>query len=173
MPIVKLGDKEPKVGRNVFISDTAYVIGDVTLGDYVNIWPYAVIRGDEERITVGRYTNVQDHVVIHADRGYPANIGEGVSIGHRAIIHGAEIGDYVLVGMGSIVMNGAVVGEYSIVGAGAVVTEGMRIPPRSVAVGVPARIIKQVDDRLIEAIRRNYEAYLKLASTYMSLGVRI
>lgn len=166
MPIVEFNGKRPRLGNGVFVANTAYIIGDVELGDGVNVWPYAVVRGDEDRVVVGRYTNLQDHVVIHTDRGIETRIGEGVTVGHRAIIHGAEVRDYVLVGMGAIILNRAVIGEYSIIGAGAVVTEGTRIPPRSVAVGVPARVIRSVTDEDIEYILRNYKVYLELARSY-------
>ena len=166
MPIISFNGKVPKIGKGVFIASTAYVIGDVNVGDDASIWPYAVVRGDEDSISIGRFSNLQDHVVVHTDRGIKTIIGEGVTIGHRAIIHGARVGDYVLVGMGAILLNNAEVGEYSIIGAGAVVTEGTRIPPRSVAVGVPARVIRSVTDDDVRRIIENYKAYLELAKLY-------
>ena len=166
MPIISFNGKVPKIGKGVFIASTAYVIGDVDVGDDVSIWPYAVVRGDEDSISIGRFSNLQDHVVVHTDSGIKTIIGEGVTIGHRAIIHGARVGDYVLVGMGAILLNNAEVGEYSIIGAGAVVTEGTRIPPRSVAVGVPARVIRSVTDDDVRRIIENYKAYLELAKLY-------
>ncbi|WP_291765425.1 gamma carbonic anhydrase family protein [Caldivirga sp. UBA161] len=166
MPIISFNGKVPRIGRGVFIANTAYVIGDVDVGDEVSLWPYAVVRGDEDSISIGRFSNLQDHVVVHTDRGIRTVIGEGVTIGHRAIVHGARINDYVLVGMGAILLNNAEVGEYSIIGAGAVVTEGTRIPPRSVAVGVPARVIRSVTDDDVRRIIDNYKAYLELAKLY-------
>ncbi|MCG2863537.1 MAG: gamma carbonic anhydrase family protein [Vulcanisaeta sp.] len=173
MPVISLGNKVPRIGRGVFIASTAYVIGDVTIGDNVSIWPFAVIRGDEDSVFIDRDSNVQDGVVIHTDVGFPVRIGRGVTIGHRAIVHGATIEDEVIIGMGAIVLNGAVIGSGSIIGAGAVVTPGTRIPPNSVAVGVPARVIRQATDEDIKYIRDNYMAYLRLARLYMDNNVNL
>jgi carbonic anhydrase/acetyltransferase-like protein (isoleucine patch superfamily) len=166
MPIVSFNGKSPRLGRGVFIASTAYVIGDVDVGDEVSLWPYAVVRGDEDHISIGRFSNLQDHAVVHTDRGIETVIGEGVTVGHRAIIHGARVGNYVLIGMGAILLNNSEVGDYSIIGAGAVVTEGTRIPPRSIAVGVPARVIRSVTDDDVKKIIENYKAYLELAKAY-------
>ena len=173
MPIIRVGDKVPKIGRNVFIASTAYVIGDVTIGDNVSIWPHAVIRGDEDSIVIGDDSNVQDGAVIHTDAGFPARIGRGVTIGHRAIIHGATVEDEVIIGMGAIVLNGAVIGSGSIIGAGAVITQGTKVPPNSIVVGVPAKVIRQATDADREYIRNNYLAYLRLARMYMDNGVNL
>ncbi|WP_069807050.1 gamma carbonic anhydrase family protein [Vulcanisaeta thermophila] len=173
MPIVRLGNKTPRIGKNVFIASTAYVIGDVTIGDNVSIWPYAVIRGDEDSVEVGENSNVQDGVVIHTDAGYPVRIGRGVTIGHRAIVHGATVEDEVIVGMGAIILNGAVIGRGSIVGAGSVVTQGTKVPPGSVVVGVPAKVVRQATQEDLEYIRRNYMAYLNLARLYMDNGANL
>ncbi|WP_054854034.1 gamma carbonic anhydrase family protein [Vulcanisaeta distributa] len=175
MPIVRVGgDKVPRIGRNVFIASTAYVIGgDVVIGgDNVSIWPHAVIRGgDEDSIVIGDSSNIQDGAVIHTDVGFPARIGRGVTIGHRAIVHGATVEDEVIIGMGAIVLNGAVIGSGSIVGgAGAVVTQGTKVPPNSIVVGVPAKVIRQATDADREYIRNNYQAYLRLARMYMDNG---
>ena len=173
MPIVRIGDKAPRIGRNVFIASTAYVIGDVMIGDNVNVWPHAVIRGDEDSIVIGDDSNVQDGAVIHTDPGFPVKIGRGVTIAHRAIIHGATVEDEVIIGIGAIVLNGAVIGSGSIVGAGAVVTPGTKVPPNSVVVGVPAKVIRQATDADREYIRNNYLAYLRLARMYMDNGVNL
>ncbi|WP_054841984.1 gamma carbonic anhydrase family protein [Vulcanisaeta distributa] len=172
MPIVRVGNKVPRIGRNVFIASTAYVIGgDVVIGDNVSIWPHAVIRGgDEDSIVIGDNSNIQDGAVIHTDAGFPARIGRGVTIGHRAIVHGATVEDEVIIGMGAIVLNGAVIGSGSIVGAGAVVTQGTKVPPNSIVVGVPAKVIRQATDADREYIRNNYQAYLRLARMYMDNG---
>ena len=173
MPIIRLGVKVPRIGRNVLIASTAYVIGDVVIGDNVSIWPHAVIRGDEDSIVIGDDSNIQDGAVIHTDMGFPARIGHGVTIGHRAIVHGATVEDEVIIGMGAIVLNGAVISSGSIVGAGAIVTQGTRVPPNSVVVGVPAKVIRQVTDEDREYIRNNYLAYLRLAKMYMDNGVSL
>lgn len=127
-----------------WIHETAVVLGDVTLGDDVSVWPTAVLRGDVERIVIGARTNVQDGAVIHCDPGIPALIGEDCVIGHRAVVHGCTLENGVLVGMGAVVLNRAHVGQGSIIGAGAVVKEGMRIPPGSLVVGVPGKLVRQL-----------------------------
>jgi Carbonic anhydrases/acetyltransferases, isoleucine patch superfamily len=171
MPVISLGNKVPRIGRGVFIASTAYVIGDVTIGDNVSLWPFVVVRGDEDSVFIEKDSNVQDGTVIHTDAGFPVRIGRGVTIGHRAIVHGATIEDEVIVGMGAIILNGAVVGSGSIIGAGAVVTQGTRIPPNSIAVGVPAKVIRQATEEDREYIRNNYIAYLRLVKLYTDNGV--
>ncbi|MGC8542648.1 MAG: gamma carbonic anhydrase family protein [Vulcanisaeta sp.] len=170
MPIIRVGDKVPKLGKNVLVASTAYIIGDVTIGDNVSVWPYAVIRGDEDKVVIGDNTSIQDGVVIHMDPGFPVTIGRNVTVGHRAIVHGAVVEDNVVIGMGAILLNGAVVGSNSIVGAGAVVTQGMKIPPNSVVVGVPARVIRQVTDSDREYIEHDYKSYLRLMKLYLENG---
>src|SRR5215212_7838776 len=131
----------PAEGR-YWIAPTATVIGKVTIGEGVGVWFGVVIRGDQERITIGRDTNIQEHCVLHTDTGFPCTIGVGVTVGHRAIIHGCTIGSNVLVGMGSIVINGARVGDDSIIGAGALITEGKDFPAGSLILGVPAKVVR-------------------------------
>ena len=128
-----------------YVADTATVTAKVTLGEDANIWYGVMIRGDDAPITIGARTNVQDNAVVHVDPGAPNVIGCDVTIGHSAIVHGVEVGDYVLVGMGAILLGGSKVGEGAIIGAGAVVLENQEIPPYAVAVGSPARIVKQLD----------------------------
>jgi len=122
-------------------------------------------------VFIDKDSNVQDGTVIHTDAGFPVRIGRGVTIGHRAIVHGATIEDEVIVGMGAIILNGAVVGSGSIIGAGAVVTQGTRIPPNSIAVGVPAKVIRQATEEDREYIRNEYIAYLRLVKLYTDNGV--
>ncbi|GGP21802.1 acetyltransferase [Thermocladium modestius] len=153
----------------MLIPSSAYVIGDVEIGDNVSLWPFVVIRGDEDRIVIGDNSNIQDLTVIHTDKGIVTQIGSGVTIGHRAIVHGAKVGNNVLIGMGAILLNNSVIGDYSIIGAGAVVTEGMVIPPYSIAVGVPAKVIKTVDEESKLRIINNYKAYLELAREYVGI----
>ncbi|MEE0435905.1 MAG: gamma carbonic anhydrase family protein [Peptococcaceae bacterium] len=139
------------------------VTGDVQLAEDVNIWHYAVVRADEDRITIGARTNVQDGAVLHVDEGDPLTIGAGVTIGHRAIVHGCTIGDDVLVGMGAIIMNGAKIGAGSIIAAGAVVTGGAEIPPNSLVVGVPGKVRGAVRAEQLADSRDNAERYVHLA----------
>ncbi len=149
-----------------FIHPLAFVCGTVSLGANVSIWPYVVVRGDTERIEIGDASNVQDGSVIHADHGFPTRIGRRVGIGHRAIIHGSAIADECLIGMGAILLNGTDVGTGSIVAAGAVCREGMRIPPNSLVVGVPGRVIRETTDAERGRIAATVDAYLELQTRH-------
>lgn len=149
-----------------FIHADAVVLGNVTLADGVSVWPTAVLRGDSDRITVGPDTNIQDGAVLHADDHVPCTLGARVTVGHRAIVHGATIEDDCLIGMGAIVLNHAVIGRGSLVAAGALISEGMIVPPGSVAIGIPARVIKQVDDDMRARIAKGVGAYLALAERH-------
>ncbi len=142
------------------------MLGDVTLGARASVWYGAVLRGDTDRIVIGEATNVQDGSVVHVDRGQPAVIGARVGVGHRAVVHGCTVEDECLIGMGSVVLNGAVVGTGSVVAAGAVVPEGMRIAPGSLVVGVPARVVRPVDDALRQRIRDTWEHYVAEAERH-------
>jgi carbonic anhydrase/acetyltransferase-like protein (isoleucine patch superfamily) len=154
------------IDSSVFIHPLAAVIGDVTLGARVSVWPTAVIRADCAPISIGADTNVQDGAVLHVDVGYPMVIGARVSIGHRAILHGATVEDDCLIAMGAILLNGVVVGAGSLVGAGAVCREGMRIPPRSVVLGVPARVARDATSDITARIRSTMESYLSFQEEY-------
>lgn len=143
------------------------VEGDVAIGEEVNIWHYAVVRADEDRITIGDRTNVQDGAVLHMDEGWPLAIGSGVTIGHRAVVHGCTIEDDVLVGMGAIVMNGAHVGAGSIIAAGAVITSGSEIPPDSLVMGVPAKVRGSVRPEQRAATAANAVRYVALAEKHL------
>lgn len=147
------------VDSSVFIAGNAVVLGDVTLAARASVWFGAVVRGDAERICVGRETNIQDLCVLHADPGFPCLIGSQVTVGHAAIVHGAEVEDGVMIGMRSVVMNGARIGAGSIIGAGAIVPEGKQIPPGSVVLGVPGRIAREAtaeDSSRIQAAALHY-----------------
>src|SRR3954467_14272876 len=152
----------PRIDPTAFVHAAAIVLGDVTLGARVSVWPTAVIRGDSDTITIGEDSNVQDGTVIHVDDGVPATIGKRVAIGHRAIVHGATVDDDCLIAMGAILLNGVHVGTGSIVAAGAVCREGMQIPPNSLVVGVPARVIRETTSAERDRIRKTVEAYLEL-----------
>lgn len=134
----------PALGQRCYVSDSAAVIGDVTLGDDCSVWFGASIRGDSGKITVGSGTNIQDNATVHCSDGGGVTIGRQVSIGHNAVVHGAVLEDEVLVGMGSVVLDNAVIGKGSIVAAGAVVTGGTVIPPRSLVMGIPGRVVRSV-----------------------------
>jgi carbonic anhydrase/acetyltransferase-like protein (isoleucine patch superfamily) len=152
----------PSISESTYVHPSAVVIGDVTLGERVSVWPAAVIRGDTDRVEIGDESNVQDGTVIHVDHGVPTVIGKRVGIGHRAIVHGATVRDDVLIGMGAVVLNRAVIGSGSIIGAGSVITEGMEVPPNSLVVGVPGRVIRETTIAERERIASTVRSYLGL-----------
>src|SRR5512146_1112544 len=140
----------PRIHPTAFVHELAVVLGDVTLGPRVSVWPTAVLRGDSSSIVIGADSNIQDGTIVHVDDGYPTTIGERVAVGHRAIIHGATVESDSLIAMGAILLNGVRVGSGSIVGAGAVCPEGMQIPPNSLVLGVPARVVKETTPAMRE-----------------------
>lgn len=152
----------PIIDPTAFIHPAAHVIGDVTLGPRASVWPTAVLRGDTDRIVVGEETNVQDGTIVHVDAGVPCTIGARVGIGHRAIVHGATIEDDCLIGMGAILLNRVVVGTGSIIGAGALCPEGMQVPPHSLVLGIPGRVVRQVKPEERERIARTVASYVEL-----------
>jgi len=134
--------QSPRLGRGVYIAKGAVVIGDVTLGDHSSVWYGAVVRGDINRIEIGEGTNIQDNAVVHLADDYPALLGRYVTVGHSAIVHACTVEDEVLIGMGATILDGAVIGAQSIVGANALVTQGTRIPPGSLVLGAPAKVVR-------------------------------
>src|SRR5437764_13484198 len=136
--------KKPIIGRNVYLARGAVVVGDVTLGDHSSVWYNAVLRGDINRIVVGHHTNIQDNAVVHVADDYPCLVGNYVTVGHSAIVHACTVGDECLVGMGAIILDGAVIGEQSLIGANALVKQGMKVPPGSLVLGSPAKIVKEL-----------------------------
>ncbi len=151
------------IDSTAFLAPGAVVLGDVTLGKETSVWYNAVLRADMAPITVGDHTNIQDLSVIHVDEGFPCTLGARVGVGHRAILHGCTVEDDCLVGMGSILLNGVRLGSGSVIGAGAVVPEGMEIPPASLVLGVPARIVRSVDGSLARRIELTWRHYVELA----------
>lgn len=162
MTIYRIGDRVPVLPAegSFWVALGAHLAGDVTVGEDVGIWFGAVIRGDNEPIRIGARTNVQDNAVLHSDWGAPLTIGIGCTIGHAAIIHGCTIGDNVLVGMGATVLNRAVIGDNSLVGANALVTEGKQFPPRSLIVGAPAKVVRELTDDEVAGLRRSADDYV-------------
>jgi carbonic anhydrase/acetyltransferase-like protein (isoleucine patch superfamily) len=150
----------------MFIHPLAFVCGDVTLRERSSVWPYAVIRGDTERIEVGEDSNIQDGTIVHADKGFPTIIGDRVGVGHRAIIHGAIVEPDSLIGMGAILLNGVRVGSGSIIAAGAICKEGMQIPPNSMVMGVPGKVVRQTTVVERERIRATIDSYVRLQSEH-------
>lgn len=147
------------VGKNCFIAKSAVLLGDVKIGDNVAIFDHTVLRGDMNIITVGNNSNIQDNVTIHTDVNNPAVIGDSVSIGHNAIVHGATLGDEIIIGMGAIVMNGSVISRGSVIAAGSVVTQNMNVPENSLVAGVPGKIKRSGDPGLREYAQLNAQSY--------------
>jgi carbonic anhydrase/acetyltransferase-like protein (isoleucine patch superfamily) len=169
MPIIKpVNGKQPQIHDTCYIAENATIVGEVTMGNHCSVWFNAVIRGDVHYIKMGNKVNVQDGAVIHATyQKHPTNIGNNVSIGHNAIVHGCTIHDNVLIGMGSIVMDNCVVESNSIVAAGAVVTQNTRIEAGSIYAGVPAKKVKDISQELLSGeIHRIAENYVKYASWF-------
>ncbi|MGN8151585.1 gamma carbonic anhydrase family protein [Agrobacterium sp. 22094] len=162
MPVYRLGTRVPHLpaADRYWIAPDANVIGSVTLGDDVGIWFGATLRGDNEPMTVGRGTNIQEGVMVHSDPGFPATIGEDCTIGHHAIIHGCTIGNNTLIGMGATILNGAKIGKNCLVGANALVTEGKEFPDNSLIVGSPARVVRTLDEKAAEGIKKSAEKYV-------------
>ncbi len=159
----------PKVGNQVFIEESAQVIGDVVIGDESSIWFHAVVRGDVHYIRIGHRTNVQDLSMLHVTHDtYPLLIGNEVTIGHHVVLHGCTIKDRVLIGMGAIVMDGVTIGEDSLVGAGALVTERSQIPPNSLVVGSPAKVKRSLTPREINWLKESSSNYVKYAQQYLT-----
>ena len=159
--------KENIYDKSIFIAPNATVLGEVEIGNEVSIWFGAVMRGDSDTISIGQRSNVQDNAVLHADPGFPCIIGDDCIIGHSAIVHGAKLSNNVLVGMRATILNGAEIGEYSIIGAGALVTENMKIPPFSLVMGMPAKVIKPISEEQKIKIIKNAEAYVQLSRVYL------
>lgn len=168
MPQYSLDGKSPKALGNgpAFVADDAQIIGDIVLGEDTGIWFGVVLRGDNEQIYIGNATNVQEHVCMHTDMGYPLTIGEGCTIGHRAMLHGCTIGNNSLIGIGAIVLNGAKIGKNSLVGAGALVTENKEFPDNSLIVGAPAKAIRVLDDQAVAGLRESATHYVANAKRF-------
>ncbi|MDE1860537.1 MAG: gamma carbonic anhydrase family protein [Candidatus Micrarchaeota archaeon] len=159
---------KPKINPTAYIEKTAEIIGDVRIGMDSSVWNGAVLRGDMHFIEIGRNSSVQDNAVMHGtENKYPTIVGDNVSIGHGAIVHGCTIGDNCLIGMGSIILEGAVIGDWCIIGAGALVTEGARVPKGSIVLGVPGKVVKKVTKAHKDRITRNWQNYVKLKNSYM------
>ena len=170
MPVYALGPKRPRIHPTAFVAPSATIIGDVTVGPRTSIWPGAVLRGDYGKIRVGAKCSIQDNVMVHCSADSPGVVGDRVTVAHNAIVHACRIGDECLIGAGAIIFDGARVGKHSILGVGTVVLEGRTIPPRSVAVGVPAKVTRRTTDADVRMIRESYRAYVKMAERYRKTG---
>jgi carbonic anhydrase/acetyltransferase-like protein (isoleucine patch superfamily) len=158
-----LGGASPQVADSAWVAPGCYVLGAVYLSEEVSVWYGSVLRGDIEPIRIGSRTNIQDGCILHTDRDNPLIIGEGCTVGHKAVVHGCELGDGVLVGMSATILTGAKVGEGSIIGAGAVVPEGREFPPRSLILGIPAKRIGEVSEEQAARIPFGAEHYVEHA----------
>ena len=159
-------EKPPTVHPSVFVAPGAVVLGDVTLGEESSVWFASVLRGDINSIVIGPRSNIQDGSVVHVDRDFPTTIGEWVTVGHRAIVHGCAVADEVLVGMGATLLDGVEVGARSIIGANALVTQHTKIPPGSLVLGAPAKIRRALDLNEQGGIRKWAERYVELSRVY-------
>jgi carbonic anhydrase/acetyltransferase-like protein (isoleucine patch superfamily) len=167
--VLAYGDRLPDIDATAWVAPGATVIGSVRLAARASVWYGSVLRADTEDISIGTGSNIQDGCVVHADPGFPTTVGSGVSVGHRAVLHGCAIGDDVLIGMGAVVLNGARIGSGSLVAAGAVVLEGTEIPPGSLVAGVPARVRRELSEEERADHVRNADGYADRARTHAEL----
>ena len=158
------------IDERAFIAPNATVVGAVRVEAEASVWFGCVLRGDNEPITIGARTNVQDLTIVHTDEGIPCRLGSDVTVGHRAVLHGATIEDGALIGIGAIVLNGATVGKEALIGAGAVVTEGQVIPPRHLALGVPAKVVRDLTDEEVDHLRAAAAHYVARAEAFRTAG---
>ncbi len=167
-------NNQPEIGKNVYIDESAVIIGDVVIGDDVSVWPTSVIRGDVESIRIGDGTNVQDGSVLHVShagdystQGHPLKIGKGVTIGHHATVHACTVGDYCLIGMGAIILDDAIIENNVILGAGALVPSGKKLESGCLYVGAPARRVRLLKDSEMEFLQYSYKHYMQLKNEYL------
>ncbi|QTP56111.1 gamma carbonic anhydrase family protein [Billgrantia sulfidoxydans] len=161
MAIYQYGEHRPQIEADVYVAETADVIGQVTLKRQASVWYQAVLRGDTDRLEIGERSNIQDGAVLHADPGYPLTVGSDVTVGHQAMLHGCTVGDGSLIGIQAVILNGAVIGKNSLVAAGAVVKEGENFPDNSLIVGAPARVVRELSPEAIAGLARNAAGYVE------------
>ena len=163
---IRIGGKGSTVADTAWVAPGVTLVGEVTLLEHASVWYACVLRGDGDRIRIGANSNIQDGCVVHADPGRPVTVGKGVSVGHRAILHGCTVEDNVLIGMGAIVLNGAHIGRGSLVAAGAVVLEGTQVPANSLVAGMPAKVRRDTTDEERQRIAANARRYLDLTESH-------
>ena len=166
--IYSLGDHHPTLAGDNFIAPDATVIGSVTMGREASVWFQCVLRADDDHIHIGARSNIQDASVLHEDEGVPLHIGDDVSIGHQVMLHGCSIGDGALIGINAVVLNHARIGEECLIGANALVAEGKQIPPRSLVLGSPGRVVRELNDEEVQGLRAIAEHYVQKARSYRS-----
>jgi carbonic anhydrase/acetyltransferase-like protein (isoleucine patch superfamily) len=170
MPVISFKEKTPTVSASAFVAPDAWVIGDVSVADDVSVFFNVVLRGDIEKIAIGRGSNLQEHVLVHTSHGMnPATVGEDVTVGHRAIIHGCTIEDRCLIGMGATILDNAVIGEGSIVGAHTLITKGTIVPPGSLVMGTPGKVIRPLNPEEIKSLFASAKGYQDLGAYYRSV----
>lgn len=165
--------RKPALGKEVYLARGAVVLGDVTLGDYSSVWYHAVARGDINRIVIGHHTNIQDNAVVHLADEYPCLLGNYVTVGHSAIVHACTVGDETLIGMGAVVLDGAVIGEQCLIGAKALVTQGTHIPPGSLVLGAPAKIVRTLSAAERSDLKNWAEKYVQNAAYCLRHGINV
>jgi carbonic anhydrase/acetyltransferase-like protein (isoleucine patch superfamily) len=163
-----LGDRKPSVHPSCFVAESAQVIGSIRLEQDASVWFNTVLRGDNELITIGPESNVQDATVIHTDAGLPVRLGRGVTVGHRVMLHGCEVADYSLIGIGAILLNRAKIGKHCLIGAGTLITENKVIPDRSLVLGSPGRVMRQVSDNELLMLQASAAHYVQNARRYVA-----
>ncbi|WP_289030177.1 gamma carbonic anhydrase family protein [uncultured Paraglaciecola sp.] len=156
-----LGKHQVEKAKGVYLAPGSHVIGQVKLAKNVSVWFNAVIRGDCDLISVGEDTNIQDASILHTDHGVPMNIGKGVTVGHKVMLHGCSIGDYSLIGINSVVLNGAKIGNYCVIGANSLVTENMEIPDGSLVMGSPAKVVKSIPTEQQKFLEKSAQHYVQ------------
>ncbi|HUB87558.1 MAG TPA: gamma carbonic anhydrase family protein [Verrucomicrobiae bacterium] len=165
--------KKPKLGKGVYLAKTAVVLGDVTLGAHSSVWYGAVLRGDINRIVVGHHSNIQDNAVLHLADDFGCLVGNWVTVGHSAIVHACTVGDECLVGMGSVILDGAIIGKQSIIGAKALVTQGTKIPPGSLVLGAPAKVVRKLTPNERAGLKWWAEIYVANGAYCLKHGINI
>ena len=165
--------RQPRLGKYVFIARTAVVIGDVTLGAHSSVWYGAVLRGDINRIVVGHHSNVQDNAVLHLADDFDCVLGNWVTVGHSAVVHACKVGDEVLVGMGAVILDGAIIGKQSIIGAKALVTQGTKIPPGSMVLGAPAKVVRKLSKEERAGLKWWAEKYVDNGAYCLKHGINV
>ena len=168
MAIYSIGDRQPSLGRDVWIAPNATIIGDVRLGDNASVWWNAVLRGDNDTIAIGAGSNIQDGSVLHADAGVPLTVGANVTVGHLVMLHGCTIGEQSLIGIKTVILNNAVIGRHCIIGATSLIPEGKVIPERSLVVGSPGKIVRELSDEEVARLQRSAQGYVANALRYRS-----
>ena len=173
MPIYQLGAWVPQIDPSAFIHETAVLIGQVRVGPNASVWPFATLRGDNEPITLGPDSNCQEGCTLHTDPGFPLTVGERVTVGHHAMLHGCTVGDDSLIGIQAVILNGVVVGRGCLIGAASLITEGKHIADRSLVLGSPGKVVRELDEQEIERSRAIAQSYVTRSGRYKTALKRI